>query len=325
VPASVVSLVAAPATAEQWGSYHWANNGTGLSLTIQHTFRNGDWTDWYAEAVADWGTTTKTNITLTDQGAYTGTTSKRCDPIAGKALVCSDLYGSRGWLGVATIWATGDHITQATTKLNDSYYTSATYNTPGWRDLVACQEIGHDFGLDHQDETFDNYNLGTCMDYTNAPDGGTVGGVAYGPDNRSPNAADYATLTSNAMYGSGHNDGTGGGGGGNCNPRSPKCSGGQDAFTFREVGKPTASAAVKDSGQWGQAVAFDAQGRPSLAFALAHLSRGPNEPTCMGVFRQVERPVYGEAMTAQIEHAVERLGPGSVDKLLHSGDTWTVS
>jgi 2-oxoglutarate ferredoxin oxidoreductase subunit beta len=72
-------------------------------------------------------------------------------------------------------------------------------------------------------------------------------------------------------------------------------------------------------------VAHDAQGRPSLAFALAHLSRGPNEPTCIGVFREVERPVYGEAMTAQIEHAVERLGPGSVDKLLHSGDTWTVS
>ncbi len=72
-------------------------------------------------------------------------------------------------------------------------------------------------------------------------------------------------------------------------------------------------------------VAHDAQGRPSLAFALAHLSRGPNEPTCIGVFREVERPVYGEAMTAQIEQAVERLGPGSVDKLLHSGDTWTVS
>jgi hypothetical protein len=30
-------------------------------------------------------------------------------------------------------------------------------------------------------------------------------------------------------------------------------------------------------------------------------------------------------MTAQIEQAVERLGPGSVDKLLHAGDTWTVS
>jgi hypothetical protein len=30
-------------------------------------------------------------------------------------------------------------------------------------------------------------------------------------------------------------------------------------------------------------------------------------------------------MTAQIESAVERLGAGSLDKLLHSGDTWTVS
>src|SRR5215510_7235838 len=72
-------------------------------------------------------------------------------------------------------------------------------------------------------------------------------------------------------------------------------------------------------------VVFDAQGRPSLAFALAHLSSGPSEPTCIGVFRDVERPVYGEAMTAQIEGAIDRLGPGSIDKLLHAGDTWTVS
>jgi 2-oxoglutarate ferredoxin oxidoreductase subunit beta len=72
-------------------------------------------------------------------------------------------------------------------------------------------------------------------------------------------------------------------------------------------------------------VVFDAQGRPSLAFALAHLSSGPSEPTCIGVFRDIERPVYGEAMTAQIKGAIERLGPGSIDKLLHAGDTWTVS
>ena len=254
-------MLAEPAGATQWGSYHWSNNGTGLSLNIQHTFRNSDWSAWYSEAIGDWGTTSKTNITLTDQGAWTGTSSKKCDPIAGKALVCSDLYGYRGWLGIATIWANGDHITQATTKLNDSYYTSPTYNTPGWRDLVACQEIGHDFGLDHQDETFDNANLGTCMDYTNAPDGGVVGGFNYGPANRSPNSGDYASLTSDAMYGSGHND-SGGGGGGGCNPRSPKCTGGQDAFTFREVGKSLSNTAVADSGQWGRATAFDRQGRP---------------------------------------------------------------
>ena len=255
-----------PSAATQWGSYHWANDGTGLKLNIRHTFRNAaDWTAWYNQAVSDWGNTSKTDITLTDQGAWTGTSSKKCDPIAGLTLVCSDSYGFRGWLGIATIWPNGDHITQATTKLNDSYFNTSTYNTDGWRDLVACQEIGHDFGLDHQDETFDNANLGTCMDYTNAPDGGLVDGFNYGPANRSPNNGDYASLTSDAMYGSGHNDGGGGGGGGNCPPHSqaPQCSGGQgDAFTFREVGKPAASAAVTDSGQWGQAVAFDAQGRP---------------------------------------------------------------
>ncbi|HJS26398.1 MAG TPA: hypothetical protein VJ913_04655 [Actinomycetota bacterium] len=72
-------------------------------------------------------------------------------------------------------------------------------------------------------------------------------------------------------------------------------------------------------------VVHDVHGRPSLAFALAHLSRGPSEPTCIGVFREVERPVFGEATVEQIRSATERLGRGSVDKLLHAGDTWTVS
>jgi 2-oxoglutarate ferredoxin oxidoreductase subunit beta len=71
-------------------------------------------------------------------------------------------------------------------------------------------------------------------------------------------------------------------------------------------------------------VVHDVHGRPSLAFALAHLAHGPTEPTCIGVFREVERPVYGEAMDKQIEVATERLGPGNLATLLHSGDTWTV-
>jgi 2-oxoglutarate/2-oxoacid ferredoxin oxidoreductase subunit beta len=72
-------------------------------------------------------------------------------------------------------------------------------------------------------------------------------------------------------------------------------------------------------------VVHDVHGRPSLAFALAHLSRGPTEPTCIGVFREVERPVFGEATIQQIRSATERLGRGSLEKLLHAGDTWTVS
>ena len=52
-------------------------------------------------------------------------------------------------------------------EVNDTYFNTAKYNTPVWRNLVMCQEVGHTLGLDHQDEIFDNVNLGTCMDYTN--------------------------------------------------------------------------------------------------------------------------------------------------------------
>ena len=57
-----------------------------------------------------------------------------------------------------------------------------------------CQELAHDFGLDHQDETFDNPNLGSCMDYTNDPDGGPGGASATDPSNEHPNAHDYEQI-----------------------------------------------------------------------------------------------------------------------------------
>jgi 2-oxoglutarate ferredoxin oxidoreductase subunit beta len=72
-------------------------------------------------------------------------------------------------------------------------------------------------------------------------------------------------------------------------------------------------------------VVHDVDGRPSLPFALAHLSHGPTEPSCIGVFRDFERPVYGEAIVAQMQRATERLGRGDLRSLLHGGDTWTVS
>jgi 2-oxoglutarate/2-oxoacid ferredoxin oxidoreductase subunit beta len=63
---------------------------------------------------------------------------------------------------------------------------------------------------------------------------------------------------------------------------------------------------------------------PAPAFALANLSSGPTEPTALGVFRDVRRPIYGELMDRQIALATEKLGRGDLGKLLHSGDTWVV-
>ena len=47
-----------------------------------------------------------------------------------------------------------------------------------------CQEIGHTFGLDHQDES--GADLHTCMDYADNPDA----------DNTHPNTHDYEQLAS---------------------------------------------------------------------------------------------------------------------------------
>ena len=121
---------------------------------------------------------------------YAGTkTPRTCKPTTGRIEVCSATYGKTGRLGIAQIWANGDHITQAVTKVNDTYFNTAPYNTPAWRQMVMCQEIGHDFGLNHQDENFSNPNLGSCMDYTSDPS-----------TNQSPNAHDYDELDS-VIYG----------------------------------------------------------------------------------------------------------------------------
>jgi 2-oxoglutarate ferredoxin oxidoreductase subunit beta len=64
---------------------------------------------------------------------------------------------------------------------------------------------------------------------------------------------------------------------------------------------------------------------PSLAFALSRLASGPTEPTPMGIFRDVDRPVYGDAMEHQLQAAAQRQGPGEIERLLHGSDTWTVA
>ena len=64
---------------------------------------------------------------------------------------------------------------------------------------------------------------------------------------------------------------------------------------------------------------------PALAFSLSQLSHQPTGPTPIGIFRDVSRPVYGDAMEQQLRSATEQLGEGDLAKLLHAGETWTVS
>jgi len=110
-----------------------------------------------------------------------------CNPTTGHVEVCNVSYGNTGWLGIASISiTTGNHISRAYVKVNDTYFNQAQYNTPAYRRLVMCQEVGHTFGLGHQDENQTNPNLGTCMDYTRDPDGP--------PSNEHPNSHDFSQL-----------------------------------------------------------------------------------------------------------------------------------
>lgn len=83
---------------------------------------------------------------------------------------------------------------------------------------------------------------------------------------------------------------------------------------------------VVDVGEGGvpesELLVWDEQANPALPHLLAGL--GPEFPTPIGVFRQVERPVHHELEARQLHEVRERLGAGDLSKLLAGKDTWTV-
>lgn len=193
--------------AHPWNTYHWERSSNPLQLDIGDNVTE-IWDGHLLSTSTDW-----TVSTVIDTTVVAGSTSpRRCKAETGNVQVCNLTYGNNGWLGIAGISIKGGHITSGYVKLNDTYFNTTTYDTPEWRQMVTCQEIGHTFGLGHQDESFNNANLDTCMDYTSNPE-----------SNQHPNQHDYDQLES--IYA--HldavpvDDGSGDTG---CNPRSPKCN-----------------------------------------------------------------------------------------------------
>ena len=177
----VLLALAVPSVAiatHSWGNYHWARTSNPFALKLGDNVSSA-WDSYLATTSSDWTQSTVLNTTIVPGGAR----PRNCRPTSGRAEVCNYTYGNNGWLGVAQIWVSGSHITQGTVKVNDTYFNTSTYNAPAWRNLVMCQEVGHIFGLDHQDENFNNPPLGTCMDYTSDP-----------TQNQHPNKHDYDQL-----------------------------------------------------------------------------------------------------------------------------------
>jgi len=226
----------------RWGKYHWArttDSVDSVNLTLGNNV-DSTWAGWLNQASYDWSQSAVLYTEVVRGQAAT----PDCVPATGKVEVCNALYGNNNWLGIAQIWVSGSHITRGSVKLNDTYHNQAPYNTDGWRDLVMCQEVGHIFGLDHQDENFGNGNLGTCMDYTSNPEGP--------PSNLQPNTHDYYMLDQ-VIYT--HVDG---GGSGGCKGPAWKCSGAQ------QPAPPAFDMSLPNQAQWGRLVATSRDGGQSV-------------------------------------------------------------
>lgn len=168
-----------------WNNYHWARTANPFTIRVIDA-NTPTWDTHLNAAIADWDAST-----VLDVVRESGNEDKRCRAVAGKVKSCNGKYGQNGWLGLAQIWLNGGHISQGTAKMNDTYFSMPQYNDPTKRQHVMCQELGHDWGLGHQDES--GADLNTCMDYSNAL------------DNPDPNSHDYQQLVT--IYGS-HLDST---------------------------------------------------------------------------------------------------------------------
>jgi len=79
---------------------------------------------------------------------------------------------------------------------------------------------------------------------------------------------------------------------------------------------------VVENSELSEAIVYD-QTNPTLAAIIARMPF-PEFPVPMGVFYKEARPCYEELVHEQISAATTKKGSGDLEKLLYSGDTWTV-
>lgn len=204
-------LVATVAYADHaWGPYHWARTTSSFDLILLNS-TTSDWVGHVPGAAADWTASAKVNF-MEQPGSTDNKVRRQCKGGDGRVRICNLAYGQNGWLGIAGISIDSNgHITTGYTKLNDTYFSWSYYDTPEWRRSVTCQELGHDLGLGHQDEDFNNQSLFSCMDYQVPP-------YEYPNDHDYEQlAAIYGHTDSYDSYDTGDSGGGGGGGDGGCN------------------------------------------------------------------------------------------------------------
>ena len=169
--AALAMFVLTPVTnaTHSWSDYHWARTTSSFDLVVINS-TTSEWDSYVSQAIGDWSTSSKVNMIEDRNGSTAKKVRRQCNGGTGTLRICNDTYGNTGWVGIAGISLDNNgHITTGYTKMNDTYYADPFYDTPAWRLSVTCQELGHNLGLGHQDEDFNNTSLLSCMDYQSPP------------------------------------------------------------------------------------------------------------------------------------------------------------
>ncbi|GKY96284.1 hypothetical protein MPSEU_000587900 [Mayamaea pseudoterrestris] len=166
----------------------WPHSGYGLSMEIVNALEDDLWSTYFDQSVSDWNSGSPDVLNLTSSVAGY---DADCTPIDGVIKVCNNDYGDTGWYGINEISAVGKQIVSSIAKMNDYYFTSDASDMTDRRQYTMCHEMGHSFGLPHVDESFNNADTGSCLDYTNRPQ-----------DNLHPNSLNWNFL--NDLYGTGN-------------------------------------------------------------------------------------------------------------------------
>lgn len=176
-----------------WGGYHWARTTPEFTLKVGDNLLTAQWKQMLQQTAVDWNSmagdfNSSTPVTV---ALVAGAAGSKCKAVSGTVQACNGTYGRNRWLGMATIYLSGLHITKGLVRVNDTYFNTSTYNNPNEKLHVMCQELAHTFGLDHQDDT--GASLDTCTDYFS-----NTGDNAGSDASTAPNAHDFEEL--NLIY-----------------------------------------------------------------------------------------------------------------------------
>jgi len=158
----------------------WNHIGSGLILNVLNALED-KWDILFYVSVNEWNS----GSDAVDLQVERIEVDESCIEERGYLKVCNSNYGPNNWRGLNEVLLEDGYIVASAAKLNEYYL---EYAGDDRRQYTMCHEIGHGLGLGHTDESYNNTDLGNCMDYTNNPE-----------NNKTPDDTNFETLRN--MYG----------------------------------------------------------------------------------------------------------------------------